>query len=107
MVDRLVNLPPPFDRIPKTATDQDLYDAIRETRHSPKPHFRKLTAALVKHLMAQGTEPNTFIYESMLLSHALTEGSADMVRKLLNEMREKQIPWSSTAYHAALRVSQL
>ncbi|PSR81886.1 hypothetical protein BD289DRAFT_484171 [Coniella lustricola] len=103
MVQRLVSLPAPFDDIPADATEQEIYDAIRETRHMPKPHFRKLTAALVKCLLARGTAPNTFIYETILLAHALPEGSAEMVRKMLNEMREKQIPWSSTAYHAALR----
>ncbi|KAF3767582.1 hypothetical protein M406DRAFT_217485, partial [Cryphonectria parasitica EP155] len=80
-----------------------IYEALRATRQLPRPGMRRVTAALVKHVLADGALPNTFLYETILIQHALTDGSADVVRKLLKEMREKQVPWSSTAYHSAIR----
>lgn len=95
---------PPFTNYLPDATTEQIYEALRNTRHNPRPGMRKTTAALVKRLMANGAAPSTFLYETMLIQHALTEGSADVVRKLLQEMRDKKIPWSSTAYHSAIRV---
>ncbi|KAL1879819.1 hypothetical protein Daus18300_001657 [Diaporthe australafricana] len=85
------------------ATSEEIYEALRRTRVSGRPRHRRTTAALVKHLLASGTAPNTFIYETLLMAHAAIDGSADTVKELLREMRQKKLPWSSTAYHAALQ----
>lgn len=86
------------------ATSEEIYEALRKTRGSGRPRHRRTTAALVKHLLASGTAPNTFIYETLLMAHAAIDGSADTVKELLREMRQQKLPWSSTAYHAALQV---
>ncbi|ROW09727.1 hypothetical protein VMCG_02410 [Cytospora schulzeri] len=87
----------------RAATAEDIYDALRILRDRPKSKDRNTTAALVKHLLASGTAPNTLMYETLLMAHASPDGSADTVRALLREMQVKMLPWSSTAYHAALR----
>lgn len=88
-----------------TATTEDIYEALRIVRDRRRTKDKRTTAALVKHLLATGTAPNTFIYETVLMAHADPDGSADTVKTLLWEMRDNMLPWSSTAYHAALRVS--
>ncbi|KUI54786.1 hypothetical protein VP1G_02255 [Cytospora mali] len=85
------------------ATTEDIYEALRILRDRRKPKDRQTTTTLVKHLLATGTAPNTFIYETVLMAHAAPEGSADIVKALLQEMQAKMLPWSSTGYHAALR----
>lgn len=84
-------------------TTENVKDALRYARMIGQPKFRRLTAHLVKHLLGHNG-PDTFVYETLLMAHTLPEGSADTVRSLLDEMRARQIPWSQTAYHAALRV---
>lgn len=86
------------------ATTEDIYDALRILRDRQKSKDRNTTTALVKHLLASGMAPNTLIYETLLVAHAAPDGSADTVKALLREMQVKMLPWSSTAYHAALRV---
>lgn len=86
------------------ATTEEIYEALRKLRTLGKPKHRRTTSALVKHLLANGTAPDTFLYETLLMAHAATDGSADAVKELLREMRDKKLPWSSTAYHAALQV---
>ncbi|KAK7721172.1 hypothetical protein SLS64_001467 [Diaporthe eres] len=85
------------------ATTEDIYEALRKLRTKERPRDRRTTSALVKHLLATGTAPDTFLYETLLMAHAATDGSADAVKELLREMRHKKLPWSSTAYHAALQ----
>ena len=86
------------------ATTEQIYETLRYLRTLGRPKHRRTTATLVKHLLASGTAPDTFIYETLLMAHAATDGSADAVKELLREMRHKKLPWSSTAYHAALQV---
>lgn len=86
------------------ATVEDIYDALRILRGREKSRDRNTTAALVRHLLATGTAPNTLLYETLLTAHAAPDGSADTVKGLLREMQTKRLPWSSTAYHAVLRV---
>ena len=103
MVAMLVHMQKLEDVLP-TATTEDIYEALRILRDQQTPKYRKRTTALVKHLLASGTAPNTFLYETVLMAHAAPDGSADKVKALLREMQAKKLPWSSTAYHAALRV---
>lgn len=103
MVQRLIWGKRLAEDIPRATTEQ-IYETLRKLRTSGKPKYRKSTAALVRHLLASGEAPDTFIYETLLLAHAAIDGSADTVKELLREMRHKKLPWSSTAYHAALQV---
>lgn len=86
------------------ATTEEIYETLRKLRTMGRPTHRRTTSALVKHLLATGTAPDTFLYETLLMAHAATDGSADAVKELLREMRHNKLPWSSTAYHAALQV---
>lgn len=86
------------------ATTEEIYEALRKLRNREKPKYRRTTSTLVKHLLATGTAPDTFLYETLLMAHAATDGSADAIKELLREMRHNRLPWSSTAYHAALQV---
>lgn len=90
--------------IPSDVTNDEVLEALRYTRDLQRPKWRTLTTRLVRHLLAKGVPPTTFIYETLLMAHSQTEGSAEVVRNLLSEMREKRVPWSSTIYHSALRV---
>lgn len=103
-VQQILRMNAPFTDFPPNTTEQDVYDAIRCIMFFGDYRWRWLTTVLVKRLLDSGTEPNNFIYSAVLASHALTEGSADTVHDLLNEMRTYKIPWSSTSYHCALRV---
>lgn len=103
MIQRLIWGKRLAEDIPRATTEQ-IYETLRKLRTSGKPKYRRSTAALVRHLLASGEAPDTFIYETLLLAHAATDGSADAVKELLREMRHKKLPWSSTAYHAALQV---
>lgn len=103
MVQRLVWGKRLDEDIPR-ATTEEIYEALRKLRTLGKPKYRRTTSALVKHLLANRTVPDTFLYETLLMAHAATDGSADAVKELLREMRDKKLPWSSTAYHAALQV---
>jgi hypothetical protein len=103
MVQRLIWGKRLAEDIPRATTEQ-IYEALRKLRTLGKPKYRRATAVLVRHLLASGEAPDTFIYETLLLAHAATDGSADAVKDLLLEMRHKKLPWSSTAYHAALQV---
>lgn len=103
MVQRLIWGKRLAEDIPRATTKQ-IYEALRKLRTLGKPKYRRATAALVRHLPASGEAPDTFIYETLLMAHAATDGSADAVKELLREMRHKKLPWSSTAYHAALQV---
>lgn len=93
----------PF-KAPSGVTNEEILEALRYTRNLQKPRWKIFTTKLAEHLLANGVPPNTFLYETLLMAHASTDGSADKVRSLLEEMRQKKIPWSSTAYHSALRV---
>lgn len=93
--------------VPADVTNEEILEALRFTRDLQRPNWRTLTTILVRHLLAKGVPPNTFIYETLLLAHAHPEGSAKVVDSLLSEMRENKIPWSSTTYHNALRVCLL
>lgn len=104
-VERILRMKAPFTELPPNTTEQDIYDAIRCIMFFGDTRWRWLTTVLVKWLLDNGAQPNNFIYSAVIASHALTEGSADTVRDLLNEMRTHKIPWSSTSYHCALRVS--
>ncbi|POS74857.1 pentatricopeptide repeat domain-containing protein [Diaporthe helianthi] len=88
--------------LPRATTEQ-IYEALRKLRNLGNPKCRRTTAALVRHLLASGEEPDTFLYETFLMAHAATDGSADIVNGLLREMRHRKLPWSSAAYHAALQ----
>lgn len=103
MVQRLVWGKRLAEDIPRATTEQ-IYETLRKLRTFGRPKHRRTTAALVKHLLTSGTAPDTFIYETLLMAHAAPDGSADAVKELLREMRHKKLPWSSTAYHAALQV---
>lgn len=103
MVQRLIWGKRLDEDIPR-ATTEEIYETLRNLRTSGRPKHRRITSALVKHLLATGTAPDTFLYETLLMAHAATDGSADAVKELLREMRHKKLPWSSTAYHAALQV---
>lgn len=103
MVKRLVWGKRLHEDIPR-ATTEEIYEALRKLRTKGRPTDRRTTSALVKHLLATGTAPDTFLYETLLMAHAATDGSADAVKELLREMRHNKLPWSSTAYHAALQV---
>lgn len=103
MVQRLVWAKRLDEDIPR-ATTKEIYEALRKLRTLGRPKHRRTTSALVKHLLATGTAPDTFLYETLLMAHAATDGSADAVKELLQEMRHKKLQWSSTAYHAALQV---
>lgn len=103
MVQRLVWAKRLDEDIPR-ATTKEVYEALRKLRTMGRPKHRRTTSALVKHLLATGTAPDTFLYETLLMAHAATDGSADAVKELLQEMRHKKLQWSSTAYHAALQV---
>lgn len=103
-VERILKKPWPFE-VPAGVTAPDVVEALRFTRDQPKPKWRAVTARLVEHLLAdQRVPPSTFLYETLLMAQSAREGSAETVRGLLQEMRTKKIPWSSTAYHSALRV---
>lgn len=104
-VERIFGMEEPYTKVPPGITTENVMEAIQYIRDKGRPKWRAITATLVKHLLANGVAPNTFIYETMLMAHALPSGSADAVRSLLREMQLKKIPWSSTAYHSALRVS--
>lgn len=103
MVERLIWGKRLDEDIPR-ATTEEIYETLRKLRTLGRPKHRRATSALVKHLLATGTAPDTFLYETLLMAHAATDGSADAVKELLREMRHKKLPWSSTAYHAALQV---
>lgn len=103
MVQRLIWGKRLDEDIPR-ATNEQIYEALRKLRTLGNPKYRRTTSALVRHLLATGTAPDTFLYETLLMAHAATDGSADAVKELLREMRQKKLPWSSTAYHAALQV---
>lgn len=103
MVQRLIWGERLDEDIPR-ATTEETYETLRKLRNSGRPKHRRTTSALVQHLLATGTAPDTFLYETLLTAHAATDGSADAVKELLREMRNKKLPWSSTAYHAALQV---
>lgn len=94
-------------KMPKNATFEEIQEVIRYTRDLQKNEYRILTAYLIKHLLDMGFQPNTFLYETLLMAHASTQGSADSVKSVLEEMRRKKIPWSSTLYQSALRVCLL
>lgn len=104
IVERILETKPPYDRFPSEMTATDVIEALRVSRSKGKPRWRRLTTALVKHLLNDGTAPNTFIYETLLNTHALPEGSATVVKGLLEEMRAKKVRWSQYAYHSAIRV---
>lgn len=103
MVQRLIWGKRLDEDIPRANSEQ-IYEALRKLRTLGNPKYRRTTSALVRHLLATGTAPDTFLYETLLMAHAATDGSADVVKELLREMRQKKLPWSSTAYHAALQV---
>lgn len=103
IVEGILDSKPPDYTFPDGTTNTDVLDALRYARMLGQPKWRRLVAHLVKHLLKHNG-PDAFIYETLLMAHTLPEGSADKVRMLLEEMRTKQIPWSQTAYHAALRV---
>lgn len=106
-VERILKKPWPFE-VPAGVTAPDVVEALRFTRDQPKPKWRAVTARLVEHLLAdQRVPPSTFLYETLLMAQSAREGSAETVRGLLQEMRTKKIPWSSTAYHSALRVRRV
>lgn len=104
IVERILETEPPYDRFPAHMTAADAMEALRISRTKGKPKWRRLTTALVKHLLSNGPGLNTFIYETLLDTHALPEGSAMVVKNLLEEMRANKIPWSQYAYHSAIRV---
>lgn len=104
MIERILDTKAPYDRFPPGMTAADAIEALRISRSKGKPKWRRLTTALVVHLLKNGTAPNTFIYETLLNTHALAEGSALVVKGLLEEMRAKRIPWSQYSYHSAIRV---
>lgn len=103
-VARLARTTSKFRDALQVATTEDIYEALRIQRDRKPLRIRKRTSALVQHLLASGAAPNTFLYETLLMAHSAPDGSADSVKTLLWEMRSKKLPWSSTAYHAALRV---
>lgn len=100
---RILKISHPYE-IPSDVANEDVFEALRITRDMQRPRWQIITVKLVKHLLATGMPPNTFIYETLLMAHATPEGSADTVKRLLGEMRQNKIAWSSTAYHSALRV---
>lgn len=102
-VEKILKKTFPFE-LPADVTTRDVVEALRFTRDLQKPRWKTMTAKLVEHLLAKGVPPNTFIYETLLMAQSSLEGSANTVSSLLGEMRKKKIPWSSTAYHSALRV---
>lgn len=104
VVELIMGMNPPYTELPAGVTYQKVMEAIRYIRQRGHPKWRRLTAFLVKYLLKSNNPPLTFIYETLLIGHALTEGSADVARSLLEEMRMMKIPWSQTAYHAAIRV---
>lgn len=101
-VQKLLKITFPFE-VPADVTTMDVTEALRFTRNLQRPRWKTITAKLVEHLLAKGVPPNTFIYETLLMAQSSLEGSANAVSSLLGEMRKKKIPWSSTAYHSALR----
>lgn len=95
---------PAQNRKVSLAKTEDLYEVIRKVRDLGKLKSKKMAYDLVKYLvLVRGEKPNTFLYETLLMANSATEGSADVVRALLKEMRNANIQWSSTAYHSALR----
>lgn len=104
IIERILATKEPYDRFPPDMTARDVMEALRITRSKGKPRWRRLSTALVKHLLKNGTGPHTFVYETLLNTHAMAEGSALVVKDLLEEMRTKKVPWSQYAYHAAIRV---
>lgn len=103
MVQRLFSGKRLADDLPRATTEQ-IYQTLRKLRTQGKPKYRRTTAALVRHLLASGEAPDTFLYETFLMAHGATDGSADVVNGLLREMKHRKLPWSATAYHAALQV---
>lgn len=103
MVQRLFSGNRLAEDLPRATTEQ-IYQTLRKLRTLGRPKYRRTTAALVRHLLASGEAPDTFLYETFLMAHAATDGSADVVNGLLREMKHRKLPWSSTAYHAALQV---
>lgn len=104
VIERIVDMEPPYTELPTGATNSKIMETIRYIRQRGHPRWRRLTAVLLKHLLNSSTPPNTFIYETLLIGHALREGSADVAKSLLQEMRMRRVPWSQTAYHAVIRV---
>lgn len=104
IVERILETRPPYDNFPPEMTTENVVDAIRATRSKGKPKWRRMTAALIRHLLDNDTLPNTFMYETLFNAHSLPEGSADVVETLLDEMRTRRIPWSQYSYHSAIRV---
>lgn len=103
IIERILETRPPYN-FPPEMTTENVVDAIRVTRSTGKPKWRRMTAALVKHLLDNDIIPNTFMYETLFNAHSLPEGSADVVETLLDEMRTNRVPWSQYSYHAAIRV---
>lgn len=105
IVQRLIDMKPPFTHVPPEATTEDILLAIRGTRMRGPKKFRRITATLLKHLLSMpGAVPSATVYDTLFRAHSLPEGSADVVNELLKEMRRYRIRWSPMAYHSVLRV---
>ncbi|CAN8102854.1 unnamed protein product [Discula destructiva] len=105
IVQRILNMKPPFKDVPPEAHKEHIYAAIRQTRMRGSKKFRRITAALLNYLLSlPGITPNPFVYDTIFRAHSLPEGSADVVNDLLKEMRQDRIHWSAAAYHSVLRV---
>ncbi|KAJ9138826.1 Pentatricopeptide repeat domain-containing protein [Pleurostoma richardsiae] len=106
-VSLLARTAPPYKEL-KSATTAMIYESLREFCSGIRGTAECRSAAervavFIKHLIEdRGEEPNTLMYEALVLANADTQGSAEAVKELLKEMRDTRMQWSSSVYHYAL-----
>ncbi|KPA43444.1 hypothetical protein FLAG1_03623 [Fusarium langsethiae] len=90
---------------------QDLIDALMRLRASPSSEYAPFvknkfqrTIHIVKYLLKYRQYPlNPLIYESMMSAMAYPDGSSQGVRRLLEDMREQNVPLTAEMCYLALQ----
>ncbi|KAL6913278.1 hypothetical protein FSHL1_010962 [Fusarium sambucinum] len=90
---------------------QDLIDALMRLRASPSSEYAPFvknkfqrTIHIVKYLLKHRQHPlNPLIYESMMSAMAYPDGSSQGVRRLLEDMREQNVPLTAEICYLALQ----
>ncbi|PGG95703.1 hypothetical protein AJ79_09911 [Helicocarpus griseus UAMH5409] len=88
----------------KVSYPEFLESKLRKTAER-EPNYKHTMRLLSELIRRRGTQPQTFHYWALIMANAHPfMGCPKNVRKLLDEMRENNIPFDSATLHAVLKV---